>query len=155
MCRDLGIRIGAILTLAGLCSAPSFAEDSARDAAFALWKHAAISRYDYGYNKYCECHPVDPPETVVTVADNTVIGVRHIRTDTERVVPAEERNFEFYWTMDELFELIETAQARGAVVRAEYDPELGYPTSVFIDYSSTLIGDEIDVRVTRFAVAGP
>ena len=143
------------MTLAGLYSASSRAEDASRDAAFALWTHAAISRYEYGYNKYCECHPVDPPETVVTVADNTVIGVRHIRSDTERAVPAQERNFEFYWTIDELFELIETAEARGAVVRAEYDHEIGYPTSVYIDYSSTLIGDEIDVRVTRFAAAGP
>lgn len=133
-----------------LSATGSFADISELDEARARWNDAAISQYEYGYNKYCECHPETPPETLVSIDSGTVIDVRHKHSDSARIVPAEEHNFYLYWTIEDLFGLLETAVERGAVTRADFDSELGYPTSLYIDYDTNLIGDEVDVRITRF-----
>ena len=119
------------------------------DAARERWAAAGTAAYEYGYHKYCECHGDTPPETLVTVTADTVTNVRHRPANSDRVVPAAERNFPYYWTIDDLFDLIESATARDATVRVRFDPALGYPTSVFIDYVQNTIGDEVDVRITQ------
>jgi len=63
-------------------------------------------------------------------------------------VPAKPGSLQYYWTIDELFELIDSARARGAAVRATYDRERGFPTEIHIDYDKNLIGDELDVVLT-------
>ena len=59
-------------------------------------------------------------------------------------------NFELYWTVDDLFGLLERALQREAVVRADFDPQFGVPRSIYVDYLPDMIGDELDVRITRF-----
>ncbi len=115
----------------------------------ALWKAAGIARYEYGYNKYCACHKDNPPETIVTVRDGKVVRVRHRPVGYDREVEAP-RGLQYYWTVDGLFDLVGKALARNAEVRAAYDPKLGYPTRIYVDYDRKLIGDEVDLRVTRF-----
>ena len=126
---------------------PVFA-DAELDGARARWQTAALGRYEYGYHKYCECHRDSPPETVVTVRDGNVVGVRHRPAGSDTEVPAADKNLEYYWTVDGLFRLIASAQERGVQVRASYDDALGYPREVYIDYDANFIGDELDVRLT-------
>ncbi len=114
----------------------------------AAWKAAHISNYEYGYNKYCACHKENPPETLVTVRDGKVVRVRHRPFGYDREVEAP-RGLEYYWTVDGLFDLVAKALARKAEVRAEYDAKLGYPTRIYVDYDPKLIGDEVDLRITR------
>ena len=122
--------------------------DGAFDAARAKWRAAKLLSYEYGYHKFCECHRDSPPETVVSVRDGAVVNVRHRPVGTTTEVPAAAKNFEYYWTVDGLFELIAAAQARHVEVRADYDPTVGYPTRIYIDYDKDLIGDELDLRLT-------
>jgi hypothetical protein len=119
-----------------------------------LWRSAALETYEYGYNKFCECHGDSPPETRVTVRDGVVSDVRHIPQNSTRQVPADPANFGLYWTIDEIFAVVESAFARGATVTVDYDPELGFPAQFFIDYDADLIGDEVDIRITRFSARG-
>ena len=63
-------------------------------------------------------------------------------------MPAADKNFEYYWTVDGLFGLIASALERGVQVRAAYDAELGFPREVYIDYDANFIGDELDLRLT-------
>ena len=137
----------AVVTIALRFALPALA-DANLDAARARWKSAAIANYEYGYNKYCDCHRESPPETVVTVRGGTVTGVRHRPVGTTVEVPAADKNLQYYWTVDGLFELIAAAQARGVQVRAAYDAELGFPREIYIDYDAKLIGDELDLRMT-------
>lgn len=122
--------------------------DADLDAARARWRSAALTGYEYGYHKYCECHRDSPPETVVTIRDGNVVGVRHRPAGTTTEVPAADKNLEYYWTVEGLFELIASAQRRGVQVRTQYDAVLGYPREVYIDYDADFIGDELDVRLT-------
>ena len=114
-----------------------------------VWQQAALNGYIYAYNKYCECHPETPPETYVTVRAGEVVDVRHQPFGFDHYVQAEPRNFEWYWTIDQLFDLAANALERGSDVRLEFDADLGFPRHVFIDHDQDLIGDEVDVRVTR------
>jgi hypothetical protein len=138
----------AAASLCGVCVATAAWADADLDGARARWQAAALAGYEYGYHKYCECHRESPPETTVTVRDGTVVGVRHRPAGTTTEVPAADKNLSYYWTVDGLFDLIASAQARGVQVRAAYDAALGFPREVYIDYDADFIGDELDVRLT-------
>jgi hypothetical protein len=85
----------------------------------------------------------------VTVRDGAVTRVRHRPAGSAVEVPAEDQNFEYYWTVDGLFALLASALDRGVQVRAAYDAALGYPREIFIDYDADFIGDELDLRLTQ------
>ena len=137
----------ALGSLAVAVAAPVLG-DAALDDARSRWQAAALAGYEYGYHKYCECHRDSPPETTVTVRDGQVVGVRHRPANTDAVVPAADKNLEYYWTVEGLFGLIASALERGVQVRALYDSERGFPREVFIDYDAEFIGDELDLRLT-------
>jgi hypothetical protein len=138
----------AAVLLIALLGAGLARADAALDGARARWQSAALASYEYGYHKYCECHRESPPETVVTVRDGSVTAVRHRPAGSTTEVPAADKNFEYYWTIDGLFRLIASAEERGVQVRTAYDAELGFPREVYIDYDADFIGDELDLRVT-------
>jgi hypothetical protein len=139
----------AAITVIALMASVAIAQPGDLASARNAWRAAALSDYEYGYRKYCECHPDAPPETIVTVRGGNPVAVRHRRADSPTDVPG--RNPEVYWTIDGLFDLIDSAQRRGATVRASYDSRLGFPTEVYIDYDAGFIGDELDVRLTTVA----
>ena len=114
-----------------------------------LWRSSGLASYEYGYRKYCACHPDKPPETVVTVRGGSVVGVRHRPVGYDREVPAEARNLQYYWTVDGLFDLLAAALERGAEVRVAYDASRGFPTELHIDYDKNAIGDELDIELTQ------
>jgi len=143
----MGALRGATLCAAALLSAPALA-DAELEAAAARWRAAALGGYEYGYHKYCECHRDSPPETIVTVSDGKVVRVRHRPAGSEVEVPAQDKNFDYYWTVDGLLRLIASALERGVTVRATYDAAQGYPREIYIDYDADFIGDELDLRLT-------
>lgn len=153
--RGRSLRIAAAHCVAALLfgTLPA-AADEALDAARARWHAAGLSAgYEYGYRKNCECYREAPPETLVTVRGGRVEDVRHRRFDTE--VRADARNFDAYWTIDELFDVVATALERGSVVRVSYDDARGYPTKIFIDRDRDAIGDELDLELTRVTALPP
>ena len=151
------VAVVAAAAFAAAAQAPRAAAAAADElkASWARWAAAGLASYEYGYNKYCECHRDTPPETVVVVTGGAVERVYHLFGDSAREVPAREGSTDLYWTIDDLFRLIEGALERNATVRANYDATLGYPTAIFVDYDAGLIGDEIDVRLTRLERRAP
>jgi hypothetical protein len=144
-----------LASLLALAAAPCFADAQADLAASrARWQSAALADYEYGYHKYCACHPDTPPETLVTVHDGKVTRVRHRPVGYDHEVEAP-RGLEYYWTIDGLFDLIAAAIDRRAEVRTAYDETLGYPTEIHVDYDADLIGDEVDLTVTRLERLSP
>jgi hypothetical protein len=153
--RGLGaaaaIAASAVTFLASTAASADLPSEHA--ASRARWAAADVGAYEYAYHKFCECHEESPPETVVAVRGAAVIRVHHRHPDSEREVPAREGSLAYYWTIDDLFALVESAAARNATVRASYDATLGHPTRVYIDYDAALVGDEVDVRLTRLDLA--
>jgi uncharacterized protein DUF6174 len=145
----------ALLLTTLACLALSVAAEPADLAAGrSVWRATRLADYEYGYRKYCACHPDSPPETIVTVRGGEVVGVRHRPVDATNEVPAKAGSLKYYWTIDELFELIDSAQRRGAQVRASYDSQRGFPTEIHIDYDKNAIGDELDVVLTTLTPLG-
>jgi hypothetical protein len=140
--------VGAVAVAGALCGAAPVAADAALDAARSRWQAARLSAYEYGYHKFCECHRESPPETIVSVRDGDVFRVRHRPAGSTVEVPAADKNFDYYWTVDGLFRLLATAFTRGVTVRAVYDADLGFPREIYIDYDADFIGDELDLRLT-------
>jgi hypothetical protein len=150
-----GIRCALLAAAAAFVAFAAAGQQRELAAGRSAWRAAALVDYEYGYRKFCECHPDSPPETLVTVRGGRVVGVRHRPVGFDNEVQAEQRNLEFYWTVDGLFELIDAALARGVTVRASYDPMRGFPTEVYIDYDANFIGDELDVRLTTVTALNP
>lgn len=152
----LGLIAGALFTGGMLASGSGLAADDAAleqlAAARERWQAARPRDYVYGYHKHCDCYRELPPETVITVMDGYVERVFHLHDDSEREVPAREGSLGLYWTIEDLFAKIEAALATEAIVRASYDPALGYPTTLYIDYDPTIPGDETDLRLTRVEI---
>ena len=149
-----GVRIPILLGLLFACSGlPAQSFDASRtelSASRALWERSELrAHYRYGYQKYCDCHRDTPPETIVSVDGDIVVRVHHLHAGSDREVPAREGSLELYWTIDSLFDLLESALERKATMRASYDATDGYPTRLYIDYDQNLVGDELDVRLTR------
>lgn len=138
----------AAIAAFAMLAAPAAFADAELDAARARWQQAALVSYEYGYHKYCECHRESPPETTVTVRGNDVTNVRHRPAGSTTDVPAADKNFDYYWTVEGLFGVIASALERGVQVRAVYDAELGFPQEIYIDYDTEFIGDELDLRLT-------
>jgi hypothetical protein len=151
--RYLPFAVGLMLLRLAQAQTPAESPENfaaALAAARAQWQRAAIGEYVYGFNKFCECHRETPPETLVEVIDGHITDVRHIMAKTGDTVPAAAANFDLYWTVDGLFGLLERAAGTEAVVRADFDEASGVPRRIFIDYLPDVVGDELDVRVTRF-----
>jgi len=150
--RRLRLVVGFMLAVSAVASAG--AELPELEASRARWSQAGVTAYRYGYNKFCECHREAPPETIVTVAQGRVVSVHHKHADSDREVPARDGSLDYYWTVDDLFALLESGLARGALVRASFNAELGYPEHVYVDYDPALVGDEVDVRLTFLQSTG-
>lgn len=144
--------LGAVVAVSALSAAALAAETDLERLAAARtrWEAAQQGDYLYGYQKYCECQREDPPVTVVTVRNGRIERVYHVHSDSPREVPARADSLDAYWTIDDLFDKIAGAIGTAAEVRVEYDAAAGYPSSLYIDYDAALIGDEVDLRLTRF-----
>lgn len=116
----------------------------------ARWQAAAFDDYEYSYRRVCECHPDKLADTIVTVADGEVVAVRYARDDYAEDIAVAEERLSWFRTIEDLFALVENAAANDANVRVTFDPEHGYPTTVYVDYVADLIGDEVDLTITAF-----
>ncbi len=126
----------------GLCLA-----DDELTASRDLWEAAGIESYEYRYEKVCDCHRDTPAETIVTVENGLVVGVRYDREDYLTEIPVAEDSYQWFRTIDELFTLVETASRSAATLRVAYEQELGYPTYIYIDYDQAMVGEEVELQV--------
>lgn len=140
--RTVAVSIGLMIGLA--------AGAQELDAYRALWHAAAVSDYEYSYQRVCECHPDQSADTIVTVRDGSVVAVRYARPGYEEQVALQPEKLSWFRTIDDLFSLVATAQASAATVRVTYDAQHGFPRSIYIDYVTDLVGDEVELAVTRF-----
>ncbi len=101
------------------------------------WAQQALADYTFVYERICFCIPFG--KVAITVQDGEVVGSRVLETDEP--LPAYE--LEHVPTIDELFGIIEEAQAQNAhQLEVTYHAD-GYPAQVVIDYAQNVADDEI------------
>ena len=108
------------------------------------WRSQRIQSYEYVLQQLCYCPPELARPARVTVRDGQVASVIDVERST--AVPADRRNT---LTVEDLFARVEEALNRNAAeLQVEYDPELGYPISISIDYSKQVIDEELSFRAS-------
>ena len=136
-------------TMAGCLTSPDDADELSRQRR--KWESQGITDYRVLSQLVCFCVREFTAPVVLHVLNRRLVSVT--RADDLSPVPPSEWGFRYY-TIDEMFDLIADAQAKGASeVRVTYDPALGYPTSVFLDMSSRVADDERQFELSGLTVA--
>lgn len=115
-----------------------------------LWQKSGIKNYRmmvdlqiYGYRPLIG-------KFIISVRQGRAESIKH--ADTGELV-AEPELFEKYDTVEKIFSLIEAAEKRSPdKFEVEYEPKLGYPKKVNLDYSFSGSDDEFSFRVSQFEV---
>ena len=122
-------------------SAPAASRSPELDAARERWEAAGLSGYEMTLRRICFCPSPDytgPFEVTVRGGELEAVARGGTRVDDERGE-----------TVEGLFDLIEDAYTRKAQsVTVEFDPELGYPANLSIDYSFQMADEEIGYMVS-------
>ena len=126
----------ALLALAG-CGLFEPGHVEGLGEAVARWNQRGPRDYQIVVRRECFCGSVDPVR--VTVIGGEVTERRYVTTDQ----PVPETLAELYPGVPGLFALVADAYHRADRVDARFDPELGFPTVVAIDYVRNAVDDEL------------
>jgi hypothetical protein len=124
-----GLRIGAAVAVALIASCADDGSGPANpaaqlDAARSLWDRVGPGRYTFVAQRICECVPDAIGPVQVRVENGAVVAV--VRVASQVAIDPE-----LWFTVDELFALIETELAqRPALLEVEYDSQDGHPIEV-------------------------
>jgi hypothetical protein len=126
-----------LLTLLAGCGGKTLA---VLDANRARWEARGITTYEYIFLRTCFCGAESNQPLAVRVEGGIIVSVH--RVDSGEAVEASQ------WgeipTVDGMFDLVQELVSGGAdAVRVVYDPELGYPAEVHVDYLRQAIDDEV------------
>lgn len=137
------------VTMGGCLTSPDDADEVARQRR--KWESQGITDYRVMSQLICFCVREFTAPVVLHVLNRRLVSVT--RADDLSPVPPSEWAFRYY-TVDEMFDLIADAKAKGASeVRVTYDPALGYPTDVFLDMSTRVADDERQFQLSGLTVA--
>ena len=131
--------LAAILLLASLaCGDSTGPEVDLLSEQRALWETLGLQDYAYDVQRVCFCLVREGVR--VTVMGGAVTGATDLATG-EVLEPNE---VQWYLTVDGLFDILQDAYDRNAhEVQVEFDPNRGYPTRIFIDYSEMIADEEL------------
>ena len=112
----------------------------------ALWIAAGITSYRYDYQRSCECGPDMLRPVSIEVIEGSVTSV----TFLDDGLLAQSSTFNAFATIDDLFDMIDEAvQANAESLVVTYDPTLGYPTLLSVDYRIEIADDEFTITATN------
>ena len=144
----LSTSAGSILAIFAVAACSnSTAPERAQRAAENLWAQRGPASYDITVSRGCECLPDATRPAVVSVRDGIVTSRTYVSDGaTVGLTYAES-----YPTVDGLFKKIDDARRQNpATLNVDYDPVLGFPTRIAIDYNLQMADDELYYQVSDF-----
>ncbi len=103
------------------------------------WQTQGATEYAFTFSRSCFCPPDYTRAAGLTVSAGRIIAANYV--DDGAAVAAEV--IESYKTINELFAAIEEAIATGAAqIDAEFDEELGFPKTLYIDQDVRIADEE-------------
>lgn len=150
------LRIVALCAIAAAstalaCDESSELADRVKEAR-TLWAREGPPDYEMVLFHGCFCPPEGRGPVVVTVVAGEVVSRVYVEGGAD-VGPDFEGLFP---DVEGLFEVAAEAARRADRVEAEFDPELGFPTRLTIDWEERAADEEVDYRVERLTPgAGP
>jgi hypothetical protein len=147
MRRSLGVRVLAIVTLAG-CSSLTYSStrldalQAELNRRYGLWKDLHIPSYDYRLERTCLCDSSLTRPVIVSVLDSSLAGV--VYADSGTTVP--DSLLGSYFTVEGLFFQVQAAINLGVdSLGVAYDPVYHYPTRIVVDQDFRQLGDELSL----------
>jgi hypothetical protein len=132
---------GCALTGPGSIQEPEGLEDARR-----VWNQVGTSDYDMSLFRGCFC--IGGGEMTVYVRGDSVAAIQQ----TERQWQGGNDWWQYIPTVEGLFDLVEEADADAHSLEVDYHPQLGYPTSVSIDWIENAVDDEISYSVSSLSL---
>jgi len=112
----------------------------------AVWDANRPSSYTYMIERTCFCLPLGP--LAVTVEDGQVTSI--VTKDGRMLKPNGPRLTSYPFSIDALFDYVSEAERVADRSDVGYDPTLGYPAVVDIDWTSATPDDNARIEVTEF-----
>ncbi|MBC1238788.1 DUF6174 domain-containing protein [Nostoc sp. 2RC] len=113
-----------------------------------LWNNQNISNYRYTFSNGCFCIPEARGPVIIEVRNGKIKSITSVATGQPVQNP---EYFQNYNTIPKLFNVIQDAINRKAYsLDVAYNPRLGYPTQINIDYNSQIADEEIYLTIENF-----
>jgi hypothetical protein len=113
-----------------------------------LWNNQNISNYRYTFSNGCFCIPEARGPVIIEVRNGKIKSITSVATGQPVQNP---EYFQKYNTIPKLFNVIQDAINRKAYsLDVAYNPRLGYPTQINIDYNSQIADEEIYLTIENF-----
>ena len=126
------------------CSDSHGPEQSELNASLARWESADVEDYRFRFQRLCFCIFIDPVNIEVRGGEITSV----VHADSGTVVDTTQMSG-YFLTVDELFEVVQDAIDQEAYsLTVEYHAQLGYPTSIDIDYLLNAVDEEVSFRAS-------
>jgi len=143
------VGLATMLTACG-GTGPSDARERALDDAQARWEALGPSSYVYAVMRQCFCPIEFLGPARLTVEDGVVVSRIYVGSG-DPVPPGYD-----FPAVDGLFDVIRSALADDAdEILATYDPDLGIPLEIWIDFERMAADEEIGWTVTEEVTALP
>ncbi|MBD2692239.1 DUF6174 domain-containing protein [Anabaena catenula] len=114
-----------------------------------LWNRQNVSKYSYQLTRSCFCTKEARGPVIIEVNNGMTTSVISVETGN----PVDPELFKQYDTIPKLFSVVKDAIARKAdSLTVKYNPKLGYPTQINIDYSAQMADEELYLTVENFKV---
>jgi hypothetical protein len=139
------VLLALALSLAGCGSpsSPSGAEEELEEAR-RTWSRQGYDSYTFKVSQFCFCVSEARGTFAVTVIRGEVVSV----TDAETGAPRTPSPF-VPLTVEALFAKVDDAiESDAAQLEVRYDPALGYPQEIAIDFIELAIDDEVTYRAS-------
>ena len=132
-----------LLLLSSLVACTPSTAQSELDDARAKWDREDPGAYQFKFSRSCECDPEVFREKLVTVSGDMITGAMY--TDDNTAVPT--TAYSAIMTVRGSFDRIQDAIDEDAYsIHVTYDPTLGYPSRVSIDYSLDIADEEFSAH---------
>ncbi|MBD2213700.1 hypothetical protein H6G27_28105 [Nostoc linckia FACHB-104] len=114
-----------------------------------LWNQQNILNYRYTFSNGCFCIPDARGPVVIEVRNGQTVSITSVATGQ----PVDPQFFQNYNTIPKLFNVIQDAINRKASsLNVKYEPRLGYPTQIDIDYNTQIADEEIYLTIENFQI---
>jgi uncharacterized protein DUF6174 len=104
----------------------------------ALWHSQGVTSYRFEYRHVCFCPPPYTDPVTIVVRNGAIASVTYLGNGQ----PVPDAILPHYLTVDQLFALGRQALKQAASTTLAYDPRMGYPTRLEVDWRREIADDE-------------
>jgi hypothetical protein len=148
---ELPVDGGFVLRVLEFEADPRPGNPEQRDAfelALQRWQDTGLTDYDYSFTRGCFCPEEFVGPYAVSVREEAIQRATFKGTDLFDIRILEIGRYdEIVKTVHGVFEEIERALRQADSFTAEYDPVLGYPTNVYIDWIANAADEEVGYQI--------